>query len=282
MYVYLNGNVIKEEMAKISVFEHGFMYGLGVFETFRVYDGHPFLFDDHIQRLYKSVKLLGVELNKSKEELLEAVRQVLAANELKNAYVRLNVSAGVGTLGLQTESYMSPNIIIYTKPLVENDGEQSKSVKLLRTKRNTPEGHIRIKSHHYLNNIIGKKEIGNDPQCEGVFLTKEGFVAEGVVSNIFWVKDNVVYTPAISLGILDGITRRFTLQLLKREKLQIKVGKFKKNDLLQCDEAFLTNSIQQIVPINQIEDRKLKTTQLLSLKLNESYKLYTRSLWTMF
>jgi 4-amino-4-deoxychorismate lyase len=282
MYVYLNGNVIKEEMAKISVYEHGFMYGLGVFETFRVYDGHPFLFDDHIQRLYKSVKLLGVELNKSKEELLEAVRQVLAANELKNAYVRLNVSAGVGTLGLQTESYMSPNIIIYTKPLVENDGEQSKSVKLLRTKRNTPEGHIRIKSHHYLNNIIGKKEIGNDPQCEGVFLTKEGFVAEGVVSNIFWVKDNVVYTPAISLGILDGITRRFTLQLLKREKLQIKVGKFKKNDLLQCDEAFLTNSIQQIVPINQIEDRKLKTTQLLSLKLNESYKLYTRSLWTMF
>ncbi|OZM55822.1 4-amino-4-deoxychorismate lyase [Lottiidibacillus patelloidae] len=282
MYVYLNGQIVKEEEATISIFEHGFMYGLGVFETLRVYEGHPFLFHDHMERMARSLKQVGIIMpEKWQKELLSNLIILLEANNYKNAYVRINISAGAGSLGLQVEPYVSPTIIIYSKPMpVLSNNLQGKHLQLLKTRRNTPEGPDRIKSHHFLNNVIGKREVGECTNIEGLFLTKDGFVAEGVVSNIFWVKDGVLYTPALSTGILGGITRGFILCLANKLEIPYRVGKFKLEHLLNCEEAFVTNSIQEIVPIKGIEKMKFTAKNELTEMFKENYEKHRTSLWS--
>ncbi|WP_078429470.1 aminodeoxychorismate lyase [Alkalihalobacterium alkalinitrilicum] len=254
MYIYVNGEIVQANDAKISVFDHGFMYGLGVFETFRIYEGHPFLVDDHFQRLRESIKQLSIHWDYNQVEIIAILRELLEKNNLTNAYVRWNVSAGVGPLGLQVDPYEQPSTIVYVKPLPEIL-EYSKRGVLLETKRNSPEGTKRLKSHHYLNNIIGKKEIGPDAGVEGIFLTKEGHLAEGIVSNLFWVKNNIVYTPAIETGILNGVTRHFVLTLLDQIGIEYKEGYYSQRELLEADEAFVTNSIQEIVSLRDVDEK---------------------------
>jgi 4-amino-4-deoxychorismate lyase len=250
MYIYLNGNFIKEEEAHISIFEHGFMYGLGLFETFRVYQGHPFLLIDHLERLRAGLEELHIKWDVTDEQIKDSLEQLLIKNQLQDAYIRLNVSAGAGDLGLVTDMYENPTTIIYVKS-IPNMVTEKEGV-ILQTIRNTPEGKRRLKSHHYLNNIIGKREIGQAVEKEGIFLTQDGFLAEGIVSNIFWVKDQVVYTPHLETGILNGITRGFIMKLLQHANVPYKEGFYRTDDLLSSDEIFVTNSIQEIVPINQI------------------------------
>ncbi|WP_078556529.1 aminodeoxychorismate lyase [Bacillus alkalicellulosilyticus] len=278
MYLSLNGEVVEQKEATISVFEHGFMYGLGAFETFRIYKGHPFLLDDHFQRLRGSLLELGIEWNESKEYIVQHVNDLLQANELEDAYVRWNVSAGVGPLGLQTESYHSPTTIVYMKELPQ-EAPITKKVRILQTKRNTPEGQHRLKSHHYLNNILGKRELGNDIHMEGLFLTEKGHIAEGVVSNVFWVKDDVLYTPDIDTGILNGVTRQFVIELAKKENVFVKEGFFHENELKEADEVFITNSIQEIVPIISVDDTFFSDSSLAT-KLQALYSQYTTKLWS--
>lgn len=205
MFIYLNGDLVRKEDAVISPFDHGFLYGMGLFETIRVYNGHPFLLDDHLQRLNNSLEVLNIKTRYTRDEILEILHPLLKINELTDAYVRLNVSAGIGEIGLQTEPYVHPNLIIFAKPLPPAKGLQEKKSVILQLKRNTPEGFERLKSHHYLNNILAKREIGDHPECEGIFLTEDGYLAEGIVSNLFWIKDQKLYTPALETGILDGI-----------------------------------------------------------------------------
>ncbi|MFZ3591053.1 aminodeoxychorismate lyase [Bacillus sp. DJP31] len=272
MYIYLNGQIIKEEEAVISVFDHGFMYGLGLFETFRVYQGHPFLLVDHLHRLRKGLTELQIQWDVTNEQVVDAIQQILHKNKLQDAYIRLNVSAGPSGLGLITEPYKDSTTIIYVKQIPEMVKEK-KGV-FLKIRRNTPEGSYRLKSHHYLNNILGKQEIGQNTELEGIFLTKEGFVAEGIVSNLFWVKDRIVYTPHIETGILNGITRQFVLKLLEEAKITYKEGFFSLDDLLSSDEAFITNSIQEIIPLYKIEHKlfpksERHITRWLQKKYNE-------------
>jgi 4-amino-4-deoxychorismate lyase len=283
MYAHINGEIMKEKEATISIFEHGFMYGLGAFETIRVYQGHPFLFHDHINRLEKSIAQLGIKMISDwREGILESVFDLLERNKLDNAYVRINISAGVGSLGLQVDQYEQPTIIIYTKPLaLENDVQKEKALQKLTVRRNTPEGSFRIKSHHFLNNVLGKREVGNDTGIEGFFLTKEGYVAEGVVSNLFWVKAGVLYTPAISTGILGGITRKFILCLAKKQGIRIKVGKFTLEQLLSCDEAFVTNSIQEIVPVKKVQDRELLKINGMAQFFQGEFNKFRTTLWAL-
>ncbi len=280
MYIYLNGQIIKEEEAVISIFDHGFMYGLGLFETFRVYQGHPFLLIDHLHRLRKGLAELHIQWSVTDTQVIEVIHEILHKNELQDAYIRLNVSAGTSGLGLQTDPYQNPTTIIYVKSLPEMVKE--KEGLFLKTHRNTPEGPYRLKSHHYLNNIFGKQEIGQAPEIEGIFLTKEGFVAEGIVSNLFWVKDQVVYTPHIETGILNGITRQFVLKLLEEEKIPYEEGYYNKADLLSSDEAFITNSIQEIIPLYQIEHRHFfENKRHISRRLQEKYTDLKHVLLTM-
>ena len=209
MFIYVNGQIVTKEDARISPFDHGFMYGLGLFETFRVYDGHPFLLDDHLTRLHDGLNMLNISFFITRDEVMHILSRLLEANGYRDAYVRLNISAGVGDVGLQVDKYTAPTVIMYMKP-VPTFAEE-KVCQTLRIRRNTPEGYIRLKSHHYLNNILGKWEIGKDAHVEGIFLTQDGFVAEGIVSNIFWAKDGVVYTPSVQTGILNGVTRMFVI-----------------------------------------------------------------------
>lgn len=283
MYVYVNGEVVHKDEARISPFDHGFLYGLGVFETFRTYDGHPFLLDDHLERLNHSLREMNIAKSFTRCEVMEILHRLLEANRLQNAYVRLNVSAGIGDIGLQTSEYDQPTVIMYMKPLLAPSFSKGKIGIVLKTRRNTPEGKERLKSHHYLNNIIGKREIGARTDVEGIFLNEQGYVAEGIVSNIFWVKNGTVYTPAIHVGILNGVTRQFVIALLNALKIECQEGFYTLDHLRQADEIFVTNSIQEIVPIYQMDGRAYQGANgpVTSL-LQKHYKHFTSFLWTKY
>ncbi|MDR7236012.1 aminodeoxychorismate lyase [Neobacillus drentensis] len=281
MYIYFNGQFVKKEEVKISPFDHGFLYGMGLFETFRVYERHPFLLDDHLERLNQGLELLNINFHFDREELYSNLQELLEINNLTNAYIRLNVSAGIGDIGLQVEPYMEPNILIFPKPLPPAGELAEKKTVLLKLRRNSPEGKERIKSHHFMNNILAKREIGNAADVEGVFLTKDGYLAEGIVSNIFWLKGNVLFTPAVQTGILNGITRQFVIELGKKNNLSVAEGYYTVEHALQADELFVTNSIQEIVPITSFEGLRLPGKKgPIVQQLHHDYRNYCKSLWS--
>ncbi|WP_416730164.1 aminodeoxychorismate lyase [Fictibacillus sp. JL2B1089] len=253
MYIYLNGKVVSKDEAMISAYDHGFMYGLGAFETFRTYDGFPFLIQEHLNRLSEALDELNINLVLDADTVIEMVNTLLSKNKMNDAYFRLNVSAGVGDIGLQTDPYEEPAVILYTKPLIATSSISEKELVLLKTRRNTPEGEKRLKSHHYLNSILGKRELSNINQ-EGIFLTQEGFISEGTVSNLFWYKDNKLYTPHTSTGILEGITRKWVMHASKRLNIPLETGNYTIKTLMEAEEIFLTNSIQELVPVSHFQD----------------------------
>ncbi|WP_332633161.1 aminodeoxychorismate lyase [Halalkalibacter flavus] len=279
MFVYINGQIVSKEQAVVSAFDHGYMYGLGLFETFRVDDGHPFLLDDHFRRLQAGLQTLGISWSMEREVVLEIIQRLLRANNLQSAYVRWNVSAGPQDLGLYTGEYEEPTVIVYMKPLPIGQVD-SKRAKVLTIKRNTPEGSTRLKSHHYLNNVLAKREIGDDNTVEGIFLTEDGFVAEGVVSNLFWVKNQVVYTPSIETGILNGITRQFILALLEEKGISYEHGFYRLDDVMNADEAFITNSIQEVVVLSSFNGKEYKGEAVLTEQLKRAFHIYRKQLWS--
>lgn len=283
MYIYLNGQIVKQEEAVISPFDHGFMYGLGLFETFRIYDGHPFLLDDHISRLNEGLQLLNISKAFSRLEVVELLDNLLKVNNLTNAYIRFNVSAGSGAIGLQTEAYTNPTIIIYIKPLGPSGGLLEKRGKIVTIPRNTPEGRERLKSHHYLNNIFAKREIGNTLDVEGIFLTHDKYIAEGITSNLFWVKNHTLYTPCVNTGILNGITRKFIIYLAKETGLKVEEGFYSVEHLIEAEEVFATNSIQEIIALDCVDSHHYFEGENgeVTRTLHKAYQQYTSSLWTM-
>lgn len=281
MYLYMNGEVIKEEEARISPFDHGFLYGMGLFETFRVYGGHPFLLVDHLERLNSGLEILGIHRFLNTAEVVEALQLLLEKNKLNNAYIRLNVSAGAGVVGLPAEPYENANVMMFVKPLPPADGPTEKEVQFLEIKRNTPEGPFRLKSHHYMNNLLAKKEIGSRSDVEGIFLTKDGMIAEGIVSNIFWVIDNKLFTPDLGTGILNGITRSFVIELAKKRGIGVEEGYYQPEILHSATEVFVTNSIQEIVAISKLDSLVYPGVngELLQ-ELHKEYRLYSSKLWS--
>jgi 4-amino-4-deoxychorismate lyase len=269
---------MSKERATISAFDHGYMYGLGLFETFRVDDGHPFLLDDHFQRLQNGLRTLGIKWSMTREEIVRVVGTLLKANELESAYVRWNVAAGPNDLGLYTGDYTKPTTIVYMKPL-PTEMDIKKDARILSLKRNTPEGEFRLKSHHYLNNVLAKRELGDASNVEGIFLTETGFVAEGVVSNLFWVKEGVVFTPSVKTGILDGIMRQFVLSLLNYKKIPYQIGFFRPDDVMNADEAFITNSIQEVVSLKSLNDEPYRGEKV-ACELRRQIALYREQLWS--
>lgn len=282
MFVLKNGAVQKAGEARLSVFEHGFMYGLGQFETFRVYDGHPFLLDEHMLRLERGLLEMNIQWTYDRNLVQAQIKKVLSANHWKNAYVRFNVSAGPGPLGLDQGQYEHPEVIIYAKPLEESNGVHllPKKGKILETKRNTPESEVRLKSHHYFNSILGKNEIRGLSDTEGLFLTKEGYVAEGIVSNIFWKRGTTLYTPAVKTGILPGITRKAVILLAEKRDYYIREGCFSKEMLIEAEEAFVTNSIQEISPLLEIDKQTYAFHSGVSFELASDYAEARRSAWS--
>lgn len=254
LILYQDGRYVPEEQVFVSPFDHGFLYGIGLFETIRIYDGHPFLLDEHLQRLNDGLKELFIDYCLEHDVTLDILQQLLIKNDLRHARVRINISAGEGLVGLPSDMYKNPSVIFFISPLLKpNDELQEKKAKILQIPRNLPETNYRLKSFHYGNNIAAKMELRSHPEMEGIFLTKEGFISEAITSNIFWVKQNILYTPNQSTGILVGITRQFILSLAKKLDIIVREGCFRLEEMKDADEVFITNSIQEIVAITEID-----------------------------
>lgn len=273
MWCWMNGEFTRAEDLRISPFDHGFLYGVGFFETFRTYDGDIFLFKEHMNRLYAALEEYRITMPYDKKEILAAVRRLDDLSGGGDGYFRLNVSAGVHDIGLAPSSYKSPNVILFRKTLPQSVCGAEKKAIWLDTPRNRPESAVRHKSHSFLNNVRGRLELPSLIEMEGLFVTEEGFVAEGITSNIFWVKDDVLYTPDIGTGILPGTTRAFIISLAQSAGIVVHEGYYWKEDVENADELFVTNAVQELVPASGIEDVVFSgASGVYYNKLHEQYK----------
>jgi 4-amino-4-deoxychorismate lyase len=272
MIVYKDGSWQPLENTSIPVMDHGFLYGVGLFETFRTYQGSPFLFQDHLKRLREGLSSVYIEWEDDDKSLQRLIEMALEKNGLTDGVLRLNVTAGISNWGLPNEIYKKPSTLLFTRPVAPVQDQGRRAV-FLQIPRNTPEGSVRLKSHHYLNNLLGKRELVKDADAEGIFLTKEGYVAEGIVSNIFWVKHNTLYTPSIATGILNGVTRQYVIHLASLLGVKVEEGTYTKEELLCSEEVFVTNSTQEMVRISRVDEVEFsKTRHPLFERLRELYK----------
>ncbi|REE56406.1 4-amino-4-deoxychorismate lyase [Paenibacillus taihuensis] len=298
MNIGWNGSIIRQEEAVISVYDHGFLYGMGLFETFRTYGGKPYLLQRHLDRLAEGCAALGIRGGSelSADKLTAWLHQLMEANQLTDAYVRLTVTAGEDILGLPSGDYEKPNMLLMVKSLPAPNPslyQNGRELALLKTVRNTPESEVRLKSLHYMNNIIAKRELagsGAAAGAEGLMLTKEGYLAEGIVSNLFFVRGGHLYTPAIETGILPGITRGRVLELARESAAdtgiaaaKVEEGLYTWVELMEADEVFITNSIQELVPVTSLRDlagdcRTIGNGQAgpITTKLLDAYQKDTR------
>ncbi|WP_150275612.1 aminotransferase class IV [Paenibacillus tepidiphilus] len=265
-YIGLNYQVVESKNAVVSALDHGFLYGMGLFETFRTYRGEPFLLDRHLSRLEQGCRLLGIPFHPAEASLKEWIASVMEHNGLEEAYIRYTVTAGEDVLGLPAGDYTKPNHLLYIKELPRLPGDlytQGKGLQLLKLPRNTPEGPVRLKSLHYMNNIMAKRELAGYPSArlgaEGLMLTGQGYVAEGIVSNVFFIAGDLLCTPSLNTGILPGITREMVLELASEAGLQPVEGLYSWEELLAADEIFITSSIQELVPITGLWNSGSKT-----------------------
>lgn len=272
MQCWLNGTYVTAEELRISPFDHGFLYGLGFFETLRTYNGKVLFWEAHMERLQAALTQFRIHMPYTQQDLLAVIEQLNLAAGGQDGYFRLNVSAGEHSIGLQPSEYTQPNVIVFRKELPDTPRGKEKTAQWLEVRRNTPEGTLRVKSHHYGNNVLGRFEMSSLAMQEGFFLTEEGYVAEGVTSNIFWVKDDILYTPSLEAGILPGITRAWILEHAQSVGMEIREGLFTKNDVEQGSECFITNSVQELVPICKLEDIQLLGNKgPIYLRLHEAF-----------
>jgi len=257
--VYINGELVPKSQAKISVFDHGFLYGDGVFESVLVTSGVAFKLKEHIDRLYDSAKVLCLEIPMSKEEMIKTVADVVRANGFKDAYIRLIVTRGVGDLGLDPRKCQKPTIIIIVDKIkLYDEGALNKgltavisSVRRDRVDATTHE----VKSMNYLNNILAKLEANAVGADEAIMLDDRGFVSEGTADNIFIVKDGVIYTPPRTCGILLGITRARVMKLAEELGYKVVEKDITPAEVLTADEVFLTGTAAGVVPVTKIAGR---------------------------
>ena len=275
MYVYLNGKIVPSKEAVVSVFDHGFLYGDGVYETLRVYDGVIFELEEHLQRLFRSAILIGLNIPLEINALKVSIYETLIANTLRNAYIRLTVSRGRGDIGLDPDLCAEPTIVIIVQEFKEYPKafyEKGISLIIAETRRNLKEAiDPRIKSLNFLNNILAKIEAKKRGVYEALMLNIYGKLTEGTISNLFFYKDSILCTPSLDCGILDGITRGLVIDLAKREDLRVKEGKFRIKDLYSAEEVFLTNTTMEVMPVSKIDDQKYAVGGIAKL-LRKAYR----------
>jgi len=275
MLIYLNGQIIPSEKAVISIFDHGFLYGDGIYETMRSYNGVVFKIEEHIKRLQKSASLISLSLPFSEEILKRDIYETLHANSLLNAYIRITISRGKGDIGIDPELCKKPTIVIITK---EFNGYPERlykeGIKLIiaKTRRNHKNAlNPQIKSLNFLNNILAKIEAKKEGAYEALMLNVYGKIAEGTISNVFFIKDNTIMTPSTKCGILNGITRQTVIEMIKKENLNLKLGFYTKEDIYSADEVFITNTTMEIMPVSMIDKKKYKVGKYTN-KLRKLYK----------
>jgi 4-amino-4-deoxychorismate lyase len=266
MKVLVNGQLQDSKEAVISVFDHGFLYGMGLFETFRTYGGKPWLFERHAARLAEGCRQLGIAYEPDPERMRTGIAGLLAASGIGDGYIRWSVSAGEGAVGLPSGLYRKPAEIVYAKELPPDSPvtRAGKTLRLLRLRRSSPEGGLRLKSFHYMNNILAKRELaeaGAAAATEGCFLNERGQLCEGMVSNVFWLSSGILHTPSLETGPLPGITREFVMGMAGQAGYTVQEGLYRWDDMADADTVFLTNSIQEIVPVSVLEDEQGRTVR---------------------
>jgi branched-chain amino acid aminotransferase len=259
--VNINGTLYAKEDAMISVYDHGLLYGDGVFEGIRSYGGQVFRLQEHLDRLWESAEAIWLEIPTSKEELAQSVIATLAANDIQDGYIRLVVTRGAGTLGLDPNRTSDPQVIIITDRITLYPDEYYQNglkIVTVATRRNHPDAlSPRIKSLNYLNNILAKIE-GLQAGCvEALMLNHRDEVAECTGDNIFLVKDGVLVTPSTDAGILEGITRQAVIELAVEAGTEVQERTLFMEDVYGADECFLTGSAAEVVPVVQVDESQI-------------------------
>ena len=259
--IYINGKYFSKEDAKISVYDHGLLYGDGVFEGMRTYSNKVFRLDEHIDRLYESARAILLTIPMSKQEMIDAVKKTVELSGLSDSYIRLVVTRGSGSLGLDPNRTSDPQVIIIVDLIALYDRKYyDEGLKIITasTIRNHPAAlSPRIKSLNYLNNIMAKLE-GLQAGCmEAIMLNHKGEVAECTGDNIFIVKRGQLLTPSADSGILEGITRNAILELANTLKIPARETTLTRHDLLVADECFLTGSAAEVIPVVSIDSRPI-------------------------
>lgn len=259
--VYINGELFDKEDAKVSVYDHGLLYGDGVFEGMRSYSGQVFKMKEHLERLWESAEAILLNIPISMEEMEKAVNDTLKLNGIEDGYIRLVVTRGGGALGLDPFKCVNPQVIIITDHIALYPAEMyEKGLEIITasTIRNHPAAlNARIKSLNYLNNIMAKAE-GLQAGCvEALMLNHKGDVAECTGDNIFIVKNGVVATPSIDAGILAGITRNSIIDLAREQGIEVREMTLSRHDIFIADECFLTGSAAEVIPVIKVDSRPI-------------------------
>jgi branched-chain amino acid aminotransferase len=280
MKIYLNGKLVPKEEAVVSVFDHGLLYGDGVFEGIRCYNGRVFALDEHVNRLYDSAKAIALDIGMTRQEMADAVVLTCRENGMRDGYIRLVVTRGVGTLGLNPYLCDKPQVIIiaaqvqlYPKELYQN----GMAIVTVGTLRNLPEAlNPRIKSLNYLNNILAKIEAINSGCMEAIMLNAQGFVAEATGDNIFAIRGNTLSTPPVTEGALEGITRNVVMQLAREKGMEVREARMSRYDLYTADEVFLTGTAAEVIGVINIDKRAIGDGKPgpITQSLTETYHAY--------
>ncbi len=263
MKIYIDGQFFEKEHAKVSVFDHGLLYGDGVFEGIRFYNGRVFRLETHIARLFDSAQAIWLTPTLSREEMTAAVLETIRQNGLRDGYVRLVITRGEGTLGLSPEHCPRPTVIIIAAGITLYPAEMYENGLVVVTcaTRRIPHGALSpmIKSLNYLNNVLAKIEATSAGAGEGLMLNEQGYVAECTGDNVFIVKRGEIFTPPISAGALAGITREVVFELAAEAGIRISEPQLTRYDIFTADECFLTGTAAELIPAVSLDRRQIGT-----------------------
>jgi branched-chain amino acid aminotransferase len=284
--IYIDGNFYPESEAKISVFDHGLLYGDGIFEGIRFYQGRVFRLEEHIARLWDSAKGIALDIPISASELTAATLETIRQNDLHDGYIRLLVTRGVGSLGLSPDSCRRPSIVIIAATIALYPTalyEKGLNMITCATRRMAPAAlSPRIKSLNYLNNVLAKIEAQQAGAAEGLMLNEQGYVAECTGDNLFILKGGRLYTPPVNAGILEGVTRRVAIELAEKNGLIVVERDLTRYDIITADECFLTGTAAEVIPAVELDRRPIGTGQPgpVTLKLIEDFRRLTQTTGT--
>lgn len=281
MWIYLNNKFVTDEEAVVSVFDHGFLYGDGVYETIRSYGPRIFMRGEHLSRLLRSAEAIGLTIPIPQENWPGILHEAMARNEVgtdrRDAYLRITVTRGAGDIGLDPALCSSPTVVVMAKPLVTPTPqlyEAGVDVIVASTKRNLPNAlSPQIKTTNFLNNIQAKREAIAAGAFDSILLNWEQHLTECTVSNVFLVMDGRLQTPALECGLLDGITRMIVIRLARELNIHVEEGRYTVDQLYRTDECFLTNTSMEIMPVTSVDRRPVGDGKPgpLTLRLREEF-----------
>ncbi|MEC0331902.1 branched-chain-amino-acid transaminase [Paenibacillus macerans] len=276
--IYLDGQFVTKDAAKVSVFDHGFLYGDGIFEGIRIYNGNIFKCKEHLDRLYDSAKSIMLDIPLTYQEMEDALVETLRRNELRSGYIRLIVSRGAGNLGLDPNRCPKATVVIIVEQLAIYSEEAYKTglkAVSVSTRRNVPDAlNPKIKSLNYLNNVLVKIQSNLAGAGEAIMMNAQGYVTEGSGDNIFIVKNGVITTPPCYLGALEGITRQAIIEICERKGYKLKEEPFTLHDVYVADEVFLTGTAAEVIAVREVDGRVIGKGHAgpVTLKLLEEFR----------